>query len=52
MAKVINCDCGHVISADSDEELIERAMVHMREFHPALAGKISTEDILEMAEGG
>jgi predicted small metal-binding protein len=50
MPKVINCSCGHVISGADDEELIQNALIHMREFHPAMVGKISTEDLLEMAE--
>jgi predicted small metal-binding protein len=50
MSKVINCACGHVISGDDDEELIRNALIHMREFHPAMVGKVSRQDILEMAE--
>jgi predicted small metal-binding protein len=50
MPKVINCSCGHVIFGADDEELIQNALIHMREFHPAMVGKISTEDLLEMAE--
>ncbi len=50
MAKVINCDCGAVIRGDTDAELVAAAQRHLREAHPDLAGKISAEDLLEMAE--
>jgi predicted small metal-binding protein len=52
MSKVINCACGHVISGADEEELIRNALIHMREFHPAMVGKVSRQDILEMAEDG
>jgi len=50
MAKVINCDCGAVISGETDDELVAAAERHVREAHPDLAGKISREDFLDMAE--
>ena len=50
MPKVINCDCGHVIFGANDEELIQNAVIHTREFHPAMVGKVSSEDLLGMAE--
>jgi predicted small metal-binding protein len=50
MAKIINCDCGAMIRGETDDELVANADRHVREAHPELAGKISREDFLEMAE--
>lgn len=50
MAKLINCECGQVIQADTDEDLLERADAHIRQDHPDLVGQISHDDLLAMAE--
>ena len=49
-AKVINCECGSVVRAGSDDELVEKVEQHIDEAHPELVGKMSREDILAMAE--
>jgi len=50
MAKVINCECGYVIRGDTDEALLADADKRMRECHPEMAGKVSHQDLLAMAE--
>jgi predicted small metal-binding protein len=50
MAKVINCECGEVVRAETDDELVENVERHVSEAHPDLVGKMSREDILAMAE--
>jgi len=50
MSKIINCECGEVIKAESDNELVRKVERHVGEAHPELAGKMSREDILAMAE--
>ena len=50
MAKVINCECGEVVRADTDEELVQKVERHVGEAHPELVGKLSREDELGMAE--
>jgi predicted small metal-binding protein len=50
VSKIINCECGEVIKADRDDELVEKVEQHVRDAHPELAGKMSREDILAMAE--
>ncbi len=52
MAKVINCECGFVVRGETEDELVANAEDHMREAHPDLAGKVSREDLLAMAEEG
>jgi predicted small metal-binding protein len=50
MAKVINCECGEVVRADSDDELVGKVVQHVGESHPELVGKMSRDDVLAMAE--
>ena len=50
MSKVINCECGETVRADSDDELVRKVEAHVGESHPELVGKMSRDDILGMAE--
>jgi predicted small metal-binding protein len=50
MRKVINCECGEVVRANSDEELVAKVKAHLSRDHPELLEKLSREDILGMAE--
>jgi predicted small metal-binding protein len=49
-SKVINCECGEVVRAASDDELVEHVNRHVEQAHPELVGKMSREDVLAMAE--
>ncbi len=47
MHKHLTCTCGHMIHADSDDEMVRKAQEHMKTVH----GKtISREDVLAMAK--
>jgi predicted small metal-binding protein len=50
MARLISCECGHVIRAENDEDLLNRAEGHISQSHPELAGKVTPSDLLAMAE--
>lgn len=50
MAKLINCECGYVVRGETDDELLAAAEEHIDRDHPELAGKVSREDLLAMAE--
>ena len=50
MGKVINCECGEVVRAESDDELVQKVQLHVGESHPELVGKMSRDDVLAMAE--
>ena len=50
MAKVINCDCGYTVTAETDEELLANANEHIQSDHPDMAGKVTDEELLAMAE--
>jgi predicted small metal-binding protein len=50
MAYLIQCDCGHVSRGETEDELVRAANRHIEEVHQEMAGKVSTEDLLAMAE--
>jgi predicted small metal-binding protein len=50
MAKLINCECGEVIRAESDDELVRKVEEHVDGHHPDLVGKLTRDDVLGMAE--
>jgi predicted small metal-binding protein len=50
MAKVVNCECGTTVRAESDDELVASVEEHVRQDHPEMAGKMSRDDVLAMAE--
>jgi predicted small metal-binding protein len=52
MSKVVHCQCGTDIQAESDDDLVARVEDHVAESHPEMAGSMSREQILGMAEEG
>ena len=50
MAYLIKCDCGHVSRGETEDELVQAANRHIEEVHADMAGKVSREDLLAMAE--
>jgi len=50
MSKLINCECGYVVRGSDEDELLSNAERHISEAHPDLAGKLSRDDLLGMAE--
>ena len=50
MAYLINCDCGYVSRGETEEELVDEANQHIDQVHPGMAGKVSRDDLLAVAE--
>jgi predicted small metal-binding protein len=50
MAWMIKCECGEVARAETDEELISAVERHVQEQHPEMVGRLTRDQILEMAE--
>jgi predicted small metal-binding protein len=46
MQKVINCPCGFVVTAESDEQLVAKARQHAKDVHQM---DLSPEEALAMA---
>ena len=47
MAKVINCPCGEVLKADTDDELVTLVQQHGKAVHDQV---VTREDVLAMAQ--
>ncbi len=45
----LQCPCGEMIVAATEDELVEKARAHLAAVHPDLAGEYSRDDILFMA---
>ena len=50
MSKVVNCEFGEVVRAESESELVSRVEAHVERNHPEMVGKLSRDDILGMSE--
>ena len=50
MASIVNCECGEVIRAEGDDDLVAAVSAHVERDHPELIGKLGRDDILAMAE--
>jgi predicted small metal-binding protein len=50
MARQINCVCGHVISAETEDEVVALTLEHLRTDHPQLVGAMSAADIVALIE--
>jgi hypothetical protein len=50
MSKIVNCECGEVIRAETDDDLVKAVGSHVERDHPELVGKLSHADVLAMAE--
>ena len=46
MARLINCECGYVARADSEEDVVELIQQHMRADHPELLATVTREDLV------
>jgi len=49
MSQVVHCPCGTDVTGESDDELVSNVEQHVQENHPDMVGKMSREQILEMA---
>lgn len=49
VGKRIDCECGEVVKAETDDELVAKVEQHVSAAHPELVGKMTREDVLGMA---
>ena len=50
MSLLINCECGRVVKAKTEDEIVAKVEQHVSEDHPELVGKLSRDDIVAMSE--
>ncbi len=46
MTKILNCDCGHVLRGDTDDELVTAVQQHAREAHGM---ELTRDQVLSLA---
>jgi len=49
MTKVVHCECGTDVEAESEDELVTKVEEHVAESHSEMVGKMDREQILDMA---
>jgi hypothetical protein len=52
MGLTIECECGAVVRADTEEALVAEARVHIAREHSVAAGAVTENDLLAMARQG
>jgi predicted small metal-binding protein len=50
MARQITCECGHTVRGETEDEVVDLALKHLRSDHPQLADKVSRDDIVVLIE--
>jgi predicted small metal-binding protein len=50
MARQIRCECGQVLRGETEHELVELTLDHLRSDHPQLADKLTRDDIVALIE--
>jgi predicted small metal-binding protein len=50
MARQITCECGQIVRGETEHELVERTLEHLRSDHPQLAETVTHDEIVALIE--
>jgi predicted small metal-binding protein len=50
MARKIDCECGFTVRGEDDQQLLAAAQEHIQGDHPEMAGQVTDDQLLSMAE--
>jgi predicted small metal-binding protein len=50
MARIINCECGYVVTGDSDGELVANLERHIAQDHPEMVGTYERAELFDLIE--
>jgi predicted small metal-binding protein len=50
MARQITCECGEIVRGETEREVVELTLEHLRSDHPQLADKLERDDIVALIE--
>jgi hypothetical protein len=50
MARQITCECGQIVRGETEREVIELTLTHLRSDHPELSDKLTRDDIVALIE--
>jgi predicted small metal-binding protein len=46
----MTCECGVTVRGETDDEIVELALEHLRALHPDVAASVTREQVLAMCE--
>jgi predicted small metal-binding protein len=50
MARQITCECGYVVRGETEDEVVDLTLDHLRSDHPPLADQITRDEIVALIE--
>jgi predicted small metal-binding protein len=50
MARQIRCECGLVVRGETEDEVVDLTLDHLRSDHPQLADRLSRDEIAALIE--
>ena len=50
MARQITCECGEIVRGETEDEVIDLTLAHLRSDHPQLADRITRDKIVALIE--
>jgi hypothetical protein len=50
MARQITCECGQIVRGETEHDVVELTLKHLRSDHPQLADKLTRDDIVALIE--
>jgi predicted small metal-binding protein len=50
MGRQITCECGHIVRGDSEDEVVDLTLEHLRSDHPQLVEQVTRDDIVVLIE--
>ena len=50
MARQINCECGYIVRGETEDEVVDLTLDHLRSDHPQLADRVTRDEIVALIE--
>jgi hypothetical protein len=50
MARQITCECGQIVRGETEDELVQLTLAHLRSDHPQLADTVTRDEIVALIE--
>jgi predicted small metal-binding protein len=50
MARQILCECGHIVRGETEDEVVDLTLDHLRSDHPPLADQVTRDEIVALIE--
>ena len=50
MARQISCECGQIVRGETEDEVVDLTLEHLRTDHPQLVDQITRDEIVALIE--